>query len=108
MAINTLVPAIQKLSHTDKLLLLQVLVQELLKTEGVTEGIAPGSTSTALEKYPALLGTAPLTLAERQAFLQQPIAERQRVLAEQAAAIQSHYEQNTDWQDLMAGDIVEY
>ncbi|HSM80673.1 MAG TPA: hypothetical protein VLS96_03250 [Nodosilinea sp.] len=108
MAINMLLPVIQKLSNTDKLLLLQVLVQELLKTEGITEGIDQGSASTAPEKYPVQSDTAPLTLAERQAFLQQPVAERQRVLAEQAAALQNHYEQNTDWQDLMAGDIVEY
>jgi hypothetical protein len=104
MAINTLVPVIQKLSHTDKLLLLQVLVQGLLKTEGIAQSLS----STAPEKYPAQLDAAPLTLAERQAFLQQPVAERQRVLAEQAAAMQNHYEQTTDWQDLIAGDIVEY
>lgn len=61
-----------------------------------------------LSDFYQVLWPLPLTLAERQAFLQQPIAERRRVLAEQAAAIQNHYEQNTDWQDLMAGDIVEY
>jgi hypothetical protein len=108
MAINTLVPVIQKLSHTDKLLLLQVLVQELLKTEGVADRPGPGLSSTAPEKYPAQLDATPLTLAERKAFLQQPVAERQRLLAEQAAAMQNHYEQNTDWKDMMAGDIVEY
>ena len=108
MAINTLVPVIQRLSHTDKLLLLQLLVQELLKTEGVTEGIGRGLSSPLPEKYPTQPDAASLTLAERQAFLQQPVAERQRVLAEQAAAMQNHYEQNLDWQDLMVGDIVEY
>lgn len=49
----------------------------------------------------------PLALAERKAFVQRPIAERQRVLAEQAAAMQNHYEQNTDWQHLMVGGIIE-
>jgi hypothetical protein len=49
-----------------------------------------------------------LTLQERYAFLKLPLAERRRILAEQAEAMQAHYQQNPEWKELMAGDIVEY
>lgn len=48
------------------------------------------------------------TLAWRKAFLKLPIAERRRILAEQAEAIAFHYEQNTEWKELQPGDIIEY
>lgn len=48
------------------------------------------------------------TLEQRKAFLRLPIAERHRILAEQANAIAFHYEQDTEWKELQAGDIVEY
>jgi hypothetical protein len=51
-----------------------------------------------------------LSLAERRAFLELPIEERRRILAEQAAQIAAHYtsveaqEERESWQ---GGDIVE-
>ncbi|GAP95227.1 hypothetical protein [Leptolyngbya sp. NIES-2104] len=48
------------------------------------------------------------TLEQRKAFLRLPLAERQRILAEQADALTFHYEQDTEWKELQAGDIVEY
>ncbi|WP_211167653.1 hypothetical protein [Pseudanabaena yagii] len=51
---------------------------------------------------------ASLTLSDRYAFLKLPIAERQKVLSMQAEAMIEHYENNTEWKDLMTGDIVEY
>lgn len=50
---------------------------------------------------------APLTLSDRYAFLKLPITERQKVLSMQAEAMIEHYENNTEWKDLMTGDIVE-
>jgi hypothetical protein len=108
MTVTELIPAIRGLSHTEQLLLLQVLVQELLKAEGLTGMAASTPLDTVTEKYVADTDTAPLTLAERQAFFKRPLAERQRLLAEQAEAMQKHYEQDADWQDLMVGDIIEY
>jgi Zn-dependent peptidase ImmA (M78 family) len=57
-----------------------------------------------------LLGTEvnlqpPLGLIERRAFLKLPIAERRRILAEQAQKAAAQYETDRDWQ---GGDIVEY
>lgn len=55
--------------------------------------------------------TAPLTLADRRAFMKLPIEERRRILAEQAEAMVDEYELESNrrerelWQ---GGDIVEY
>lgn len=55
--------------------------------------------------------TAPLTLAERLAFLRLPLEERRRILAEQAEAMIAEYdlEENRRERELwQGGDIVEY
>ncbi|HKP12204.1 MAG TPA: hypothetical protein VJZ91_08850 [Blastocatellia bacterium] len=52
----------------------------------------------------------PLSLAQRRAFMELPLEERRRILAEQAAQIAEHYaspeteEERENWQ---GGDIVE-
>jgi hypothetical protein len=48
-----------------------------------------------------------LTLAERRAFLRQPLAERRAILAQQAAEMLTHYQSSTEWRELMAGDIID-
>jgi hypothetical protein len=55
-----------------------------------------------------LPGSTAMTLEQRKAFLKLPLAERHRILAEQAEAIAFHYEQDTEWKELQAGDIIEY
>ena len=45
---------------------------------------------------------------ERKAFMKLPLEERRRLLAQQAEKLLEHYEQDNDWKDLEAGDIVEY
>jgi len=55
--------------------------------------------------------TAPLTLAERLAFLKLPIEERRRILAKQAEAMVAEYdlEENRREREIwQGGDIVEY
>lgn len=120
MTITELIPTVQRLSHTDKLLLLQILVQELIKSEGVdTEGTDSAqqitgsyeaSQSSVVRETPNVSESlvTPLTLEERRAFLQQPLEERQRLLAQQAEAMADHYTQDPEWQALMAGDIIDY
>ena len=55
--------------------------------------------------------TAPMTLADRLAFMRLPIEERRRMLAEQAEAMIAEYELDSNrherelWQ---GGDVVEY
>ncbi|MBT9317597.1 hypothetical protein [Leptothoe spongobia] len=120
MTITELIPTVQGLSHTEKLLLLQILVQELIKAEDIhTESIS--SNQTIDGTYKLVKDTLPiespivseqsiasLTLQERQNFLKQPLEERQQLLAQQAEAMADHYVQNTEWQELSTGDIVEY
>lgn len=112
MTITELIPTVQGLSNTDKLRLLQILVQELLKAEGVTDTAALLPTSpligNTIDPMASATETEPLTLDERRSLLQQPLAERRRLLAEQANAMETHYNQNPEWQELMAGDIVDY
>jgi hypothetical protein len=48
------------------------------------------------------------SLEERLAFIKLPIDERRRILANQAEKMLTHYQQNTEWQELMSGDISEY
>ncbi len=104
MTITELIPTVKELSHTDKLLLLQVLVQELLHNEGVTESLS----SSLRQPGQSVTEDSTFTLEERRHFLEKPLSERRCILAEQAETIHDHYQQNSEWQDLMAGDIVEY
>lgn len=48
-----------------------------------------------------------LTLAERRAFLRQPLAQRQLILAQQVQQMVKHYQTSTEWHELMAGDIID-
>jgi acyl-CoA reductase-like NAD-dependent aldehyde dehydrogenase len=48
------------------------------------------------------------TSPDRRAFLQLTQVERRRILAEQAEHLRDHYEQDSEWRDLEAGDLVEY
>ena len=55
--------------------------------------------------------TAPLTLADRLAFLKLPIEERRRILAEQAEAMAAEYdleESRREREIWQGGNIVEY
>lgn len=49
-----------------------------------------------------------LTLEERRHFLEKPLAERRCILAKQAETMHDHYQQDLEWQDLMAGNIIGY
>jgi hypothetical protein len=90
MTVTDLIPTIRGLSNTDKLLLLQVLVQELLKSEGVVENSPAQSSAPATQQPDTEAST--LTLDDRRAFLKLPLEERRRRLAEQAETMQQHYE----------------
>ena len=48
------------------------------------------------------------SLEQRRAFMKLPIAERRRILAQQAEAMVAHYQQNQEWKELLTGDIIEY
>ena len=48
------------------------------------------------------------SLEQRLAFLKLPIAERRHLLESQAEIMLSHYQQDSEWQELMIGDIIDY
>jgi erythromycin esterase-like protein len=48
-----------------------------------------------------------LTLADRRAFLREPLAQRQLILAQQAQQMLQHYQTSTEWRELMSGDILD-
>ena len=47
-------------------------------------------------------------LEKRKAFLKLPISERRRIMEAQADKMLSHYQEDAEWQELMAGDIIDY
>lgn len=49
-----------------------------------------------------------LSLEQRQDFLKLPMSERRRILESQAQTILDRYQQENEWQELMAGDIIDY
>lgn len=49
-----------------------------------------------------------LTREKRKAFLKLPIAERRRIMEDQADKMLSLYQEDTEWKELMAGDIIDY
>lgn len=49
-----------------------------------------------------------LSLDQRRAFLKLPLEERRRILQAQAEALITHYQTDTEWQELQAGDLIEY
>jgi hypothetical protein len=48
------------------------------------------------------------SLKQRLAFLKLIMAERRSILESQAEIMLSHYQQDSEWQELMAGDIIDY
>jgi hypothetical protein len=42
------------------------------------------------------------------AIMKLPLAERRRLLAEQAERMAAYYEQDSEWREFQGGDIVEY
>ncbi|MCU0543865.1 MAG: hypothetical protein MUE44_17080 [Oscillatoriaceae cyanobacterium Prado104] len=48
-----------------------------------------------------------LSLEQRLAFLKLPLEQRRLIMASQAEAMLAHYQENTEWQELMAGDIID-
>ena len=75
---------------------LRALAEKLITAEKAQELLKP----ITLEE--------PLSLIERRAFLRLPIAERSRLLAEQAEEMVSYYEQDTEWRELQGGDFVDF
>jgi len=44
----------------------------------------------------------------RRSLLKKPLEQRRQILAQQADQMVEHYQQNPEWKELGAGDIIEY
>lgn len=66
-----------------------ILVQEVSPDSSTTEDCSP-------------------SLKQRLAFLKLLMTERKYILESQAEIMVSHYQQDSEWQELMAGDIIDY
>ena len=66
-----------------------ILVQEVTSDSSITEEQSP-------------------SLEQRLAFLKLPMAERRYILESQAEIMIAHYQQDSEWQELMADDIIDY
>jgi uncharacterized protein (DUF433 family) len=44
----------------------------------------------------------------RREFMQLPLEERRNILAKQAEAMLQHYQEDREWQELEAGDLIDY
>ena len=59
-------------------------------------------TDTALE-IPTLAN-----YSSRREFMQLPLEERRKILAKQAEVMLQHYQEDREWQELEAGDLIDY
>ncbi|MEO0769833.1 MAG: hypothetical protein AAFY72_10440 [Cyanobacteria bacterium J06649_4] len=105
MTITELVPAVQKLSQKDKLLLVKVIVEMVESENFPTQTNTNSDTETDKSE---ITEEEELDLAEQIAFMNKPIEEQNRIFAEQAETMRPYYEQNAEWKEWLAGDIVEY
>lgn len=49
-----------------------------------------------------------MSLVERRALMKLPLAERRRILAEQAARAAADCERDPEWRELQGGDLIEH
>ena len=50
----------------------------------------------------------PMTFIRRRSFMDLPLEERHRILEQQAAELKSHYEEDSEREELQGGDIIDY
>jgi Zn-dependent peptidase ImmA (M78 family) len=79
--------------------------------QGALRAVAEGIISK--EEAEAMIGDriaadVPLPVIERRAFMNLPLEERRRLLAEQATRLADHYAQDAEWRELGEGDLVAY
>lgn len=77
----------------------RIIVESVLPKEILVQEVTPHSAITE-EQSPSL--------EQRLAFLKLPMAERRHILKSQAEIMLAHYQQDSEWQELMTGDIIDY
>ena len=79
----------------------------------MVENLPPAERKSVKQQLSKPIGSEPgtddveLTLADRQAFLRKPLAERRAILSTQAKEMLTHYQSSNEWRELMTGDIID-
>ncbi|MBC8232958.1 ribbon-helix-helix protein, CopG family [bacterium] len=84
-------------------------VREIVKRENISLSFfARQAIEEKLKQMNHFSEVQELTLDDRRAFMDLPIEERRKIMAEQAEKMAQYYEQDQKWKELQGGDIVEY
>lgn len=82
---------------------------ELLEADSAMESSQPTVEPKVEQVQPPVLESiSTSSLVQRRAFMRLSLEERRRLLTQQANEMLAHYQQNTLWQELETGDIVDY
>ena len=69
------------------------------------------SSQRKIQKQPTDIALEVTTIANypsRREFMQLPLDERRRILEKQAEVMLQHYQEDREWQELEAGDLIDY
>ncbi|WP_236721461.1 hypothetical protein [Trichormus sp. NMC-1] len=112
MIFTDVVEAIKGFSIEEKLQI-QLLLQQYLREER-REEIYQNLQSAKREKengeltFSANIDELKEQNISRRELMKLPIEERQKILAAQSDLMLEHYQQNQEWQELEAGDLIDY
>ena len=78
-----------------------------LSASGSSTPTLPSNDSVPTTKLESSEEVDSVSLKQRQAFFKLPIEERRRILEKQATEMVNYYQQNLEWKEFLAGDIVD-
>jgi len=84
--------------------LVQSLVQVIRSLNPEEQALLRQQLAETSESHPS---DHPLSLSQRKDFLRRSISDRRQLLAQQAEALLSHYQNDPEWREQMAGDIID-
>jgi Mg/Co/Ni transporter MgtE len=112
MIFSDVVEAIKRFSTEEKLQI-QLLLQQYLREERPEEIYQNLQASKREEENGGLTFSTNIDELKQQnisrrELMKLPIEERQKILAAQSEEMLEHYQQNQEWQELQAGDLIDY
>ncbi len=84
---------------------------DIAAEEAEGDGIEALNSQRKMQKQQTDIALEISTLADypsRREFMQLPLEERRNILAKQAEAMLQHYQEDREWQELEAGDLIDY
>jgi hypothetical protein len=96
MIFTDVVEAIKGFSIEEKLQI-QLLLQQYLREEKNGELTFPENIDELKQQF-----------LSRRELIKLPLEERKKILASQSDLMLEHYQQDTEWQELQMGDLIDY